>query len=439
MNSFEIIKEKIEEINNIVVNEEYEDEINGNPDLQDLVINLDDISADLEEGRKERIHEYVDAINRLTLINPTYLIDYIHNINIAMNIICKILMNTEIEDLSSEINEDEFELNELEFDVSMPDCYHIDQQYENSMLYCSLENLEEYKGFIENIEEEAYNLLISFLKKLQLDMRYNKVLFCKNETDTRNLNSKIDFLKITKVSQGEVVHMPELYNSSSHSSILVHYNNIKYNQFDEIIEILNEYNMHTFILDKYLRLYHILENFMYKNQICKLSKAVNYRMFTIRDFKSLNENMCKKEMETLCEFIEKTGELEFNSIKFKTHLFSNWSNTNILTDTNVYNKIEASLRLLEIKSKSGNPYVLSSIDEDMLMKIFPRIIYRIRNSIVHNKVNELHLSYSNLDENIKFLMENVIMNSLEYLIYNLLLNENDLVWYKHSDIKLYDD
>ncbi|MBY6836552.1 hypothetical protein FDG50_03280 [Clostridium botulinum] len=439
MNSFEIIKEKISQINCIVYKDD-DEQVNTDSELQDLVLNLDDISTKLKEGGKEKLPDYVEVINRLTSINPNYLQNYINSINIATKIIYEILINTEIEDLLSERNENAFEINEIESDISIPNCYYIDTQFENSMLYCSLEGLEEYYEFINNIEVDTYNLLISFLEKLQLDKQYNKVLFCKNETDINNLSSKIDFLKITQVSQGKVVHIPDTYSSSLNSNDLVHYdNNVKYNQFDEIIEILNEYNIHTFILDKYLRLYHILENFMYKNQICKLSKDVNYRMFTIRDFKSLNENMCKKEMETLCEFIKETGELEFNSIKFKNHLFSNWCNTNIVNDATVSNKIENSFRLLGIRKKDGNPYSLSSMNEDTLIKIFPKMIYRIRNSIVHNKVNELHLSYSNLDENIKFLMENIIMNSLEYLIYNLLLNKNDLVWYRHSEIKLYED
>lgn len=441
MNSYEIIKEKIVKIHEIVFNEdEIDNVIRDEQELEDIILNLDDITGEFVNGNKDKISEYLEMIEKLIRIRPSYLERYIDVIDIVTSIIYEILVNTEIEDLTEEIEELNFELLNVELNLSMPNCYYIDEnEYKNSIFYCTIEDIEKFKNFIQGIDENTYKLLINFLLKLELQTENKKLLLC-NNLDSNCIYSKINFLKITQVLNGKVINKPEEYNNTLCSNVNIHYfDNLKYNQFEEIIEILNEYNIHTFILDKYLRLYHILENFMYKSQVCMLSKEVDYRMFTIRDFKALNENMCKKEIRTLSEFIEEVGNICFDGSLFKDTLITNWRNTNLNSDTSIHDSIVRSFRLLGIKKKDGTDYSLSSMNSDTLIKIFPNIIYRIRNSIVHNKVNELHLSYSNLNEDIKFIMEKFIMNSLEFMIYNLILNENDLVWYKHSTMKLYED
>lgn len=443
MNSYQVIKEKIRDINKIILDEsQAEIAAENNKDVEDLLINIDSITEELLNDNKDRIAQYKDNIDRLIRIKPTYLERYVDNLGILISIIYEILSNTEMEGLTQEIEDYNFLLRNIESDKSIPNCYYIDDNdYSNSILYCEFSKMESYYDFIKNIDEKSYKLLVNFISKFDIESEYNKVILCNNEGNNENdTTSKINFLKITQVFKGKIINKPDEYTNNFNLNLnLCYKNNLRYNQFEEVIEILNEYNIHTFILDKYLRLYHILENFMYKNQVCRLSKDVDYRMFTIRDFKALNENMCKNEINTLSEFIEEVGNISFNGVLFKDILFNNWQNTNLNSNPDIYNSIERSFRLLGIKNRNGNYYSLNSMDCDKLIKIFPKIIYKIRNSIVHNKVNEFHLSYSNFDDDIKFIMEKFIMNSLEIMIYNLILNENDLVWYKHSTIKLYED
>ncbi|EHK2305037.1 hypothetical protein ACV3RC_04345 [Clostridium perfringens] len=443
MNSYEIIKQKISNIKEVILDDTKTDmAIQENDELEDILLSIEDITEEILDGDKNRISEYRENIKSLITIKPTYLEDYIDNFGILTSIIYEVLSNTEMEDLTQEIEEYNFDIKNIESDKSIPNCYYIDENtYSNSILYCEFSNMESYYKFMENIDEGVYKLLVNFIAKFDINLIYKKVMLCSNNEDTANIiNSKINFLKITQVLNGKIINKPNEYiNNLNLNLSLCYKDNLKYNQFEEVIEILNEYNIHTFILDKYLRLYHILENFMYKSQVCKLSKDVDYRMFTIRDFKALNENMCKKEIKTLSEFIESVGNMNFNGNLFKDTLFSNWLNTNLNSDVSIHDSIERSFSLLGIKKNDGSNYSLSSMSCDTLIKIFPNIIYRIRNSIVHNKVNEFHLSYSNFNEDIRFIMENFIMNSLEIMIYNLILNENDLVWYKHSTIRLYED
>lgn len=83
----------------------------------------------------------------------------------------------------------------------------------------------------------------------------------------------------------------------------------------------------------------------------------------------------------------------------------------------------------------------SSVQTDNFNNVFSELIYKFRNSIVHNKETEFHITYGNFSEfpAIVNLMENLLIKCLEEIVYNLLINNNPLVWYSQPSLQLYNN
>lgn len=436
MNSLEIINNRLKDIIDCIYDE---DEIEKNEGLDLLIIELQEIVDNIQNNDNSRLEEYINIIKCIRDKKPSYLDKVIDNIYIISIIIFKLLTNIEEEGLEEGSDDNEFKIIRVCNNHNLSNCFFIDEEEFNaSILYCNLKSIDKLEEFIKGTNNyNLYKLLIHLIEKIELDKSYEHIILARNQTE-ENILSIIDFLKINQVMSGEVINTPTKFNNHIKNNMKVKFNStLKYNQFSEIIEILNEYNMHSYILDKYLRLYHILENFMYKSKICELSNKMDYRMLTIRDFKKLNESISKNELETLGDFIKKVGELEFDGKTYKDILMMNWENMRVKTSEEVKQTISRCFNLLDIKGKKNKEYNIRTIDKKTLVSVFPQLIYSIRNSIVHNKVNEFHLSYSNLDNDIVFILERFVIGSLESMIYGLILNKNTVVWYDKSQLLLY--
>ncbi|MCI5726591.1 MAG: hypothetical protein MR274_03470 [Clostridium sp.] len=436
MSSKKIIIDKLINIMDYIYNE---DEIEKYEGLDLLVIELREIVDNIKDNDNSKIEDYMNIIRDIKNRQLSYLNRVIDNIYIISVIIFKLLTTIEQEGLEEDRECDEFKIISIPKNPNLSNCYFIDEEdFNTSMLYCNLEDISNFEKFINiNNNYYLYKLLISLIEKIKLD-EPNKYIILENQKNEGNIASKVDFLKINQVLAGKIINKPTEFNNYIPKDIKVKFdNNFQYNQFSEIIEILNEYNIHKYPLDKYLRLYQILENFMYKSKICELSTKMDYRMLTIRDFKKLNETISKKEYETLSDFIKKVGELTFEGKKYKDILMEKWKSTGVKTSQEVRESIERSFNDLDIEKSPGKKYDINTIDNNALINIFPKLIYNIRNSIVHNKITEFHLSYSNLDSDIIFILERFIIGSLENMIYRLILNKNSVVWYEQSQLSLY--
>jgi hypothetical protein len=76
-----------------------------------------------------------------------------------------------------------------------------------------------------------------------------------------------------------------------------------YQQFNETLTILSEYNHQKDILDKYIRLYHVMENFMFKYPLVIMERANAGMPFSIRDFQRMYNKVNVSEISALKEMI----------------------------------------------------------------------------------------------------------------------------------------
>lgn len=244
------------------------------------------------------------------------------------------------------------------------------------------------------------------------------------EVDEEKLESFVQFILLTN---GKTVHnhIEATQNQFLEDNIKnnLECNTKNFNQYQESAYILSEYNHAKDILQKYLLLYHIIENFMYRRPIAEMAD----KNFTIRDFKSLYRKVNETEEQTLKALLKKiqtenisgtdTVEQYFDK-KLESYRLS-------LSGTNDINEIFTNMTL---SSLNGLNYSNAS-----------KLIYYFRNCIIHNKETEFHITHTILNSSsdlVKF-FEIFLLPTLENIIYFLIFKENSIIDYPKNYILLY--
>jgi len=178
-------------------------------------------------------------------------------------------------------------------------------------------------------------------------------------------------------------------------------------QYRKVINILNEYYNTNDLLWKFLLLYHILENFadrliLRENIVDKNIENIDKLSFI---FKAFNDN--NKEESLLQNLISKFNK-EINEISVEK----------ICLLQELYQFIEVDNRALIYKKPNR-----------ILPNKLVKVIYKLRNSIVHNKEKEwIHIDNSLLLENeeIRESIEKVLLPFMEKIIKKIVYEKNIL-------------
>lgn len=159
------------------------------------------------------------------------------------------------------------------------------------------------------------------------------------------------------------------YPKESKFSTTIPYNKgNKYSQYYELFDLISESHYCDDVLRRYLNMYQIIENMCYRRNLAKISRG-SKRGF-VRHSIAIASKANKNETDEI--------------VKGITELFPNISV--------VIDKADISPYDLFLEREYG---ILNSSHND---KRIAKIIYNLRNSIVHNKSTELHFSYGNIDE-----------------------------------------
>ncbi len=281
---------------------------------------------------------------------------------------------------------------------------------------------------LENFYDEENKYYASLL--LALNQNWNNlnnqlwffIPYC--QVDEKNLESFVQFILLIN---GKTFHSP--IETTENQFLINDVKNIlecnikNFNQYQESAYILSEYNHTKDILLKYLLLYHIIENFMYRRPIAEM---VNTK-FTIRDFKNLYKKVDLTEEKTLKELLTKIKtENIIPSQTLEAYFDNNLLNyKNLLTSQDKINQIFTKMTLSNI---NGLNYSNSS-----------KLIYYFRNSIIHNKETEFHITHTTLNSSSDLVtfFENFLLPILENIIYFLIFKENSIIDYPKNHILLY--
>lgn len=235
-----------------------------------------------------------------------------------------------------------------------------------------------------------------------------------------------DFFQFILLANGHTFHQPiktseNQFIDPAIKSILDCTKN--FNQYQESAYILSEYNYTKDILLKYLLLYHIIENFMYRRPIAEMANS----KLTIRDFKNLYKKVNDSEEQTLKELFKKIKDEHIINTTSIEDYFAN--NLRIykesLTSTTNINNVFTSMGLQHIE---GINYTNAS-----------KLVYIFRNSIIHNKETEFHITHTTLNsfnDLVKF-FEEFLLPTLENIIYYLIFKNNSIIDYPKNHLLLY--
>lgn len=148
-------------------------------------------------------------------------------------------------------------------------------------------------------------------------------------------------------------------------------NDVLYEQYFEAYHVMNEAKHVEDILSRYLRMYQVLELFVYRQTLVSIEKQNNKNSAFVRN---VIKEAFKTGSEEKKQFVEGMPKV-FPSLAIKI----------TQGDIAPYDNFLDSTYLI----KSGDPHNAKKI---------AKIIYALRNSVVHNKESELHFSFGNVDE-----------------------------------------
>ena len=241
------------------------------------------------------------------------------------------------------------------------------------------------------------------------------------------------YIKLLMLARGIKLHeftsyeaAPRLANESLFKPEL------NYQQFRETFNVVSEYNGRKDILSKYLSLYHIFENLMYKRPIAELSRRIK-RMFTVRDFKHLYKRVESNEGEALQDLFSIVFARQVEGETFKKRIEDRWS---LICNGH---ETEVNDLLTHLKITRGNGFLEDHHFVHESKIYFVKIVYAIRNVIVHNTETEWHLSLANLSESrgAEHVIRDFLIPSLEEICFELLGQEVNEVWYPNRTMNLY--
>lgn len=168
---------------------------------------------------------------------------------------------------------------------------------------------------------------------------------------------------------------------------------------------------------------------MYKRPIVELERSNSGEMFSVRDFRRLFRATEMDEQKALNKLMRSTWEYSLSRTSFGQLVVGYWQCM----------LIEYHERLPDLDKlfdKLGISLCSTSSLADLRSK-YPVLVYKFRNSVVHNKETEYHISSANYQDGSNILLEFLLLPVLEEFVFLLLSKENDQIWYETSELSLW--
>lgn len=292
----------------------------------------------------------------------------------------------------------------------------------------SLNRLVQY-----NADVDCWYALLHEVSGIDFIGDHQYLFYCKSHFDagvsTKNVST---LLKLHMISSGmKTTPSPEYSRLPSNSSLELFCPSQSYIQFQDVIGILGEYNNRSDILSKYLSIFHVIENFMFKEPIVRLERSSAGTMFSIRDFKRLYKSVDMDEQKAIKSLFKEAFKVIFNGAEFKVFAYQEWQDF-LVRNSADESKITDFLCLLSITD-------FTNVNGGNFYDFIARVVYQVRCSIVHNKETEFHVSSENYPDGCKLILEDFLLRFLEELIFLLVSKDNPIVWYTSESIKLWSE
>ncbi len=189
-------------------------------------------------------------------------------------------------------------------------------------------------------------------------------------------------------------------------------------QFFEIYDVIDEYHHASDILIKYLKIYQMIEYLLTRTILVKIQNNSSSQNLFLRDMTSLSnyDDFDKKNFNQVFS-ADKIDLIDW----FKKHL--------------TVQKRKVSIE--KLLYPNGDKTIDSGQNDQVYTALF-KLIYQLRNTIVHNKVSEIHLTMHNIQQQpelIKFIKS--LLKKLEDIVFKKLVNFDSKITYKSRNLELY--
>jgi hypothetical protein len=234
------------------------------------------------------------------------------------------------------------------------------------------------------------------------------------------------FVKLLLLAAGKPIHMCHRYQQPPS---VINIDSIRigepFHQWNDVIYVLSEYNSRDDLLLKFITAYHVVENLMYKMPIVELETNLTGKMFSIRDFKRLYESVDKKEADAIGKLFAVISGISTGTTTFKERWLKRWRS---ISPSVPSTDIDVALITLGLKFK------FSSFNTPAE---FAKLVYSIRNAIVHNKETEFHLTHASVDTAFSAIIEKFLIPCLEEVCFEVIGRRVAEFWYSQDKLLFY--
>jgi hypothetical protein len=193
--------------------------------------------------------------------------------------------------------------------------------------------------------------------------------------------------------------------------------------------VLSEYNSRDELLLKYLTIYHVIENFMFKRPIVELESKQAGKVFTIRDFRRLYRQVETREPDAIKQLFNVVSKMPATAAaSFEQNWVNRWT---AALPVAIAPDVDKALGALDMGFKH------SEFTVGQAAARFSQLVYAIRNAVVHNKETEFHLTYASLDATFLRLIESFLIPALEEVCFALVGRKNPELWYSQDKLYFY--
>jgi len=254
------------------------------------------------------------------------------------------------------------------------------------------------------------------------------------------------FVRAATVNTGMHFHTPRAYTGAGTEIVRKHFApnpNDSLEQFSDALQVLSECFAEDDVLNRFLRLYQAMENFMVRRQVIAVQNGVGQNAFSIRDFRRLYDHVDKNEQDSLKDLLQRalsiTGLISGTTL---ANIIANRWDVEVNQSANQATIANDLLRTFGALPKNGGTFNTATAHQNLLNaserhKTLGSLVYGFRNMIVHNKETEFHLTHSSMPQGVELFMNRFLMPSLDDIIFALLNVDKSIVWYPHPTIALY--
>jgi hypothetical protein len=396
---------------------------------------LDEQKILLSCRRRRKVYENYSELHSLANDFQTFFPDF-PGLNIA-ELIFIITISQKLASLSTEIPQEEVSKHFSLFEASL--------QFPSKAFVSNISTLKDNLIWVNPTCKDSLNSLLAFETDIELwyvlltivdkiDFNSgNEIVVCRSDCVSEGGNNAnvISLLKLHIMSSNKQISQLNTYSEPPRNSSIDNFCPKRgYSQFDEVIKILGEYVNREDALSKYLSLYHVVENFMYRKPIVELERSNQGAMFSIRDFRRLYVTTEEKESPAIKKLIKSSFPLNIAGLQFDEFAHRHWR-AFLTNQSGILDEVEHFFKKLSLNLHRDS-------NRQTFLDILHSVVYKTRCSIVHNKETEHHISSENYGEGCKAVIEELLLPLMEELVFLLLAKENDFTWYESDSIKLWE-